>query len=303
MELRDIEYFSVVAKHGHLGRAAEALGLSQSALSKSLRRLEQEMQAKLVKRTPKGVELTEEGSTLLSHAHSLRASLDDVVREVTDVRRGLAGHLRIGAGAGFFFHLLAAACNALIRDAPNVALRFREIGYGDAIQSLRSGEVDIAVRVIRDSPEHDLAQEHLYDDRYVVIASVNHRLAGKKVVTLADLAQERWILSAPTSAISRQLHGVFEKHGLPRPRVTVETDSPALRLPVVASSDVLGYTWASVARQAAPHLRFAELDVKELALTFRVGVSYRKDAYLSPLAKRFIEILKSTAREIGNVTK
>ncbi|MBI3919666.1 MAG: LysR family transcriptional regulator substrate-binding protein [Betaproteobacteria bacterium] len=153
------------------------------------------------------------------------------------------------------------------------------------------------------SLEHDLAQEHLYDDRYVVIASVNHRLAGKEVVTLADLAQERWILSAPTSAISRQLHGVFEKHGLPRVRVTVETDSPALRLPVVASSDVLGYTWASVVRQAAPHLRFAELDVKELALSFPVGVVYRKDAYFSPIARRFIEILKSAARETGKVAK
>jgi DNA-binding transcriptional LysR family regulator len=55
MDLRDIEYFAVVAQHGHLGRAAEALGLGQPALSMSLRRLEKSAQAKLVKRTPKGV--------------------------------------------------------------------------------------------------------------------------------------------------------------------------------------------------------------------------------------------------------
>ena len=69
MELRDIEYFTVVAQHGHLGRAAAALGLSQPALSKSLRRLESALQAKLVKRTTKGVELTLEGSTLLARAN------------------------------------------------------------------------------------------------------------------------------------------------------------------------------------------------------------------------------------------
>ena len=57
MDLRDVEYFAVVAQHGHLGRAAEALGLGQPALSMSLRRLEKSAQAKLVKRTPKGVEL------------------------------------------------------------------------------------------------------------------------------------------------------------------------------------------------------------------------------------------------------
>ena len=62
--LRDIEYFPVVAKHGHLGRAADALGLTQSALSKSLRRLEQAMQAKLVRRTSKGMALTTVGVAL-----------------------------------------------------------------------------------------------------------------------------------------------------------------------------------------------------------------------------------------------
>ena len=60
MELRDIEYFAVAAEHRHLGRAAAALGLSQPALSKSLRRLENALQAKLVKRTPKGIDLTPE---------------------------------------------------------------------------------------------------------------------------------------------------------------------------------------------------------------------------------------------------
>ena len=58
MELRDIEYFAVIAEHGHLGRASEALGLSQPALSKSLRRLEEAVEARLFNRTPKGMELT-----------------------------------------------------------------------------------------------------------------------------------------------------------------------------------------------------------------------------------------------------
>src|SRR4030088_1827111 len=98
MELRDIEYFAVIAEHGHLGRAADALGLSQPAISKSLRRLEQALEVKLVKRTPKGVELTAEGSTLLLRVRALRLSLQDVTREIADVRDGSVGHLRIGVG-------------------------------------------------------------------------------------------------------------------------------------------------------------------------------------------------------------
>src|SRR5436190_21104177 len=98
MELRDIEYFAVVAQHGHLGRAAEALGLSQPAVSKSLRRLEQALGVKLVKRTPKGVEVTAEGSVLLLRMRGLRLSLQDVAREVADVSQGRVGHLHIGVG-------------------------------------------------------------------------------------------------------------------------------------------------------------------------------------------------------------
>lgn len=298
MELRDIEYFAEVAKHGHLGRAAEALGLSQSALSKSLRRLEEEMGAKLVKRTPKGVELTAEGSTLLSRAYRIRISLDDITREVADVSQGLAGQLRIGAGSGASFHLLPAACTTLAKAAPDATLIIREIGYGDAMSALRNGELDLAIQAIDESPPHNLAQQRLYDERYVVIAAAGHRLATKKHVALADLSRERWILQEPTWTIARHFIGVFEKHGLPPPRVTIETGSPILRLPVVAASELLGYTLGSIVRWARSDLRLAELDVPELASTFTFGVLYRKDAYLSPLAKRFIEALKAAARDM-----
>jgi DNA-binding transcriptional LysR family regulator len=298
MQLRDIEYFSEVAKHGHLGRAAEALGLSQSALSKSLRRLEHEMRAKLVKRTPKGVELTAEGSTLLSRIDRLRVSLDDIVREVADVSHGLAGQLRLGSGAGVSLHLMPAACSALAREAPNVKASVRDLGQSESFRALRHGEIDLAVLAMPAKMEQDLTQEHLYDDRYVVCASSRHRLARKKQVSLSDLGRERWTVSSASSAIWRRLHQVFEEHGLSAPQITVEAGNPATRFPVVASSDVLGYSWSSVVRRYARDLGLVELPVKELTSSFPVGVAYRKDGYLSPAAKRFIELLKASAREI-----
>ena len=99
MNFRDIEYFAVLAEHGHVGRAAEALGLSQPALSVSLRRLEQSMNAKLCKRTPKGIELTDVGQVLLSQVRRLRQTREDVMREIADLSQGRSGNLRIGAHA------------------------------------------------------------------------------------------------------------------------------------------------------------------------------------------------------------
>lgn len=91
---------------------------------------------------------------------------------------------------------------------------------------------------------------------------------------------------------------VFEFNGFPPPRIAIETTSLALRLPLIAKSDLLSYSSMPVVRRAAPHLRFAEFRVKELEYTRRVGVMYRKNSYLSPIARRFIAILKETAYEI-----
>jgi DNA-binding transcriptional LysR family regulator len=299
MELRDIEYFAVVAEHGHLGRAAEALGLSTPALSKSLRRLEQSLQAKVVKRTPKGVELTAEGSALLLHVRELRLSLQDIAREIADLSQGRVGYLRIGAGPILAEHLLPAVLVATLKDAPKVTVRISVSDNDLMIPALRNGELDLIVNFLPASLPEGLVHEHLYDDMFVVFASADHRLTRLKRVTLADLAQERWALSEPTLLYRQWLNRKFQDSGMPPPRVAVETRSVRLRLQTLASCDLVDFTSRHVFRQAAQQFGLKELPVKELEWRRPVGVIYREGGYLSPAARRFIEILKTTAKEIA----
>lgn len=299
MELRDIEYFAVVAEHGQLGRAAEALGLSISALSKSLRRLEKAMQAKLFRRTPKGVELTTEGAALLPRVRGLRLSLADVAREIADLSQGRIGHLRVGAHPGVFPDLLGLACGAVLEEAPKVALALTIAGNDELLPALRNGELDLIVNAMPGRPYEDLVQEHVYDDEFVVYASARHRLAGKKRVVLADIAQERWILWAPNAPSWQRLHRVFEDNHLPPVRVAMVASDMSLRLSAAAHSDLLGITLKRVVQQAAPGYRLVVLPVKELTWRLATAVSYRKDTYLSPAARRFIQILKTTAGEVS----
>ena len=100
IEQRDLEYFAVVAEHGNLGRAAEALELSQPALSMSLKRLERATGSKIVRRTAKGVELTEASGTLLRHVARLRLAHEDILKEVADIGQARAGHIRVGTSVG-----------------------------------------------------------------------------------------------------------------------------------------------------------------------------------------------------------
>jgi DNA-binding transcriptional LysR family regulator len=296
MELRDIEYFTVVAEHGHLGRAAESLGLSQPALSKSLRRLERLLDAKLVKRTPKGVELTTEGSALLIRTRELRLSLQSVKREISDLSEGKIGYVRVGAGALIVEQLFPACLMPLLQNSPKTRFKIIVSDNDLMIPALRTGELDLLINYPpRTMSREGLIEEPLFDDEFVVVASAKHRLAKLKRVTLSDLSAERWVLSEPTLLAQQRLHRAFLERGLPTPEVLVETRSTNLKRATVASSSLLDFS-SKLALENGPHCdRLRILAVKELTWRRPVSLIYREAAYLSPATRSFIASVKDIA--------
>jgi DNA-binding transcriptional LysR family regulator len=264
-------------------------------LSKSLRRLEKSLQAKLVERTPKGIELTAVGSALLAQVGRIRLTLADVAREAADLSKGVAGHLRIGVGPALA-ESLPAAYAQLIREAPRLTVEINVTDNDVMFPALRNGELDMIFNVDPGFPTEGLVQEHLFDDDFVVCASVRHRLATAKRVTLSALAEERWALPTSNVPPRQWLARAFQKEGLPPPKVAVDTRSARLRLQLVGVSDLLGFMSRHAVQAAARELRVKVLPVKELIWRRSVCVIYRGDAYLSPAARRMIQVLKSTPR-------
>ena len=298
MELRDIEYFAVVAEHCHLGRAAEALGLSTPAVSKSLRRLEKSVHAKLVKRTPQGLAITAEGSALLSHVHRLRMSLHDVVHEISDVSQGRIGQLRLGTHAGLIDDLVAPASTILLKNAHKVTLTVTIGNNPMLLPAIRNGQLDLIVGAIPRVASPDVAYDHLFDDNFVVYASSTHRLAKASRVTISELAKERWALPEPNILPWDWLHRTFENNGLDFPRVAMISVSPSLKFHTVSTTDLVGFTSMRALRQTAPELQLTILPVRDRSWVRRVGIGYRKDAYVSPAVHRFIEIVRTTAKQL-----
>lgn len=294
MELRDIEYFAVIAEHGNVRRAAEALDLSPPALSKSLRRLERSLQATLVKRTPKGVELTAVGSALLAQVQRIRLTLADVAREATDLSEGSAGHLRIGVGSGLA-EALPAAYARVIKDAPRLTMEISVTDNDVTSPALRKGELDMVFNVASGFPSDGLIEEPIFQDEFVVCASVRHRLAKTRRVSMAALAEERWALPPSNVPLRPWLDRAFQERGLLLPRVAVETRSTRLRLQLIGVSALIGFVSRRAVRAAGRELGIKELPAKELVWLRSVCATYREDAYLSPAARRMIKALKSSA--------
>lgn len=301
MEFRDIEYFAVLAEHGHVGRAADALGLGQPALSLSLRRLEQAMKTKLMKRTPRGVELTATGTALMARVQRLRLAREDVLREVADLSQGKSGLLRIGAHPGTMDFPLAPACAELLKDAADLELVVTAMN-ARLLPALRSGELDL---IVHDAfaPQEDLVQEHLFDDPLVIYVAANHRLARRKQVTIQDLAEERWASGGNTQNRGK-LTEMSLGAGNPALRVGITSTSPPLNVYLVATAGLIGTTARSNFKMISSQYHIAEIRVKGLEQRVRrVHVSYRKDGYLSPAGCRMIEILKVTAKKIAAASK
>ncbi len=299
MLLRDIEYFAVLAEHGHVGRAAEALGLSQPALSVSLRRLEQSMNTKLCKRTPKGIELTDVGRVLLSQVRRLRQAHEDIMREVEDLSQGRAGNLRVGAHAGVMDNLMGPTCCTLLNAAPGVTLTVTIESNESAVSAVRDGRIDLAVSILPAPPQPDMVQELLLNDSIVVFASAQHRLAKRKQVTLDDLEGERWAATAFSAPALPLLGLAMQERGRNPLRYVVQTNSLPFRDELVANTDLLGTSSKRMLRQIKERHRVVELPIKGFSVKRSIGVFYRKDAYLSPAARQFIGMLKSTAQAIA----
>jgi DNA-binding transcriptional LysR family regulator len=223
-------------------------------------------------------------------------SRDDITREVADLREGRAGYLHVGVGTGIIDQPVSAACGAALKDSPAVRIKVTVASNAELMRDLRDGHLDLVVSGMPAAAPEDLVQELLKGDQYVVFAAADHPLAKRNRVTLAELAGERWALSGTDGLSRKRLERAFEDGGLAAPRVALEAPSLSVRLRVMATSRLLGFNSTAVLRQAARQFRFVEIPVRELTWYRRVGISRRKDAYLSPLAGRFIEILKKTAK-------
>jgi DNA-binding transcriptional LysR family regulator len=297
MDLRDIEYFSVIAEHRHLGRAADALGLGQPALSISLRRLEKAADAKLVERTPKGVELTEVGKALLKHVGRLRLAREDLAREIADLAHGQAGSLRIGASPSNLLTAQPEVCSALLTGSPQLTLHISALDNEALLPALRKGELDVAMGHTHQLRDPDVTEIVIREDEFVVYCAAGHRLAKRKSLSLKELAEQRWVATeANLYAPWLSLRQFFAERGLPAPKIALTSASSALNLRAVASSDLLGISNRRNVAAATSSLRLAILPVKDLVWTRRAVIVHRKDVYLSPVARRFIDAMKAASK-------
>lgn len=197
MDTIRLAVFRAVATLGSFTAAAKSLRYTQSAVSRQIAVLEDDLGVVLFDREARGVRLTEEGRVLLAHAEAVLDRLDVARRELTALRDLDGGRLRIGAFATAEAQLVPHAMLAFQRDFPGVELSLSDGLTAALAARLRAGELDVAV--VNDGPVLDgLTTHHLLDDPQFVAMSADHRLAHRKTLRLTELAGENWVAGSTT---------------------------------------------------------------------------------------------------------
>lgn len=224
MEIRPIGYFLAVVEAGSMTAAAKKLELTQPALTKAIRRLEDEAGTALFERGARGVVLTASGQSFLRHARTVHSTMAHASNELEALHQGRAGMVRIGAGQSWLIEILPEIIHTFRRGFPDVRLHIRGGLDGQLRDALRETPLDFLLTAISEAGEEpDLFCTSLLIDDYQVIAGSRHPLRKKSVVRLQDLLDYPWILPGPTAYMTLRLETMFRAAGLPPPDAIIET--------------------------------------------------------------------------------
>lgn len=241
MELRQLRHFVAVVDCANLSRAAERVAISQPALTRSIKTLEDLLGVELVERKPRGVTPTEAGLALYRHAQIVLNAAQRLTREVRELESGAAGTVHVGVSAMFATQLASRVAHALAKEHPRLALVIDDGFWEDLLRRLQDGRLDLVFSHFpQTSLGPDLVIEPLLTVRSVIAAGRTHPLANRRSLEVADLVTQRWVIAGPPHS-----QDAFEKFfagaGLPAPRDVYRTNSLNLMMSLVGGGGFLSW--------------------------------------------------------------
>ncbi|SDD10217.1 LysR family transcriptional regulator [Aquimonas voraii] len=291
--LKQLRAFCHAARLGSVTRAAEALFLSQPAVSLQLGALESELGCSLFERHGRRLNLTREGQVLYELARPLVDGLDGLETEFKSRLKGLeGGELNIAAGASTILYLLPELIAQFRRSHPEVQLRLHNVTGKDGLALIRSDEVDLAVGSMLDVP-NDIDYAPLYSFDPVLITPPDHPLARAKHPTLEDLSPYGLILPPKRLTTYRLVDLIFQQRKVPY-TVALEVGGWEVIKQYVAMG--LGISIVtSICISEADRERLFVHNMREYFPPRSYGVVIRKGKYLSPQARAFVDQIKPAA--------
>jgi DNA-binding transcriptional LysR family regulator len=291
MDLRQLNAFVAVAEHRSFSGAARALHTVQSNISTHVARLERELGVALIDRTT--TTLTDEGEVVLRRATRVQRELEALVADVAAVHDEISGVARIGVIGTTARWLVPPLLESMAAQYPMVRVVVVDATTTSLLPQVHSGQLDLAVLAlpVRDPDVH---AEQLFEEDLLVIAPVDHPLAERDRVTLAELAEHDLLLEPPGTAFRDDLDAQAEERG-----VTLHTKAEVDGMRLVASLAFEGFGAAVLPASAAPRWLTGDWKVVPVdGLTGRsVGLVRRQRGMPSAPARALADVVRTVVRD------
>ncbi|WP_406279069.1 LysR family transcriptional regulator [Embleya sp. NBC_00896] len=211
--LRDLRYFVATAEELNFTRAAERLFVSQPALSKQIRQLEEGLRTRLFDRDRRAVALTAAGAALLPAAREVIRCWDEAQRVVGDAVAAEAALLRVGLSTSVGRGLLQRAREGFAVRRPNGRLQFRQIDWDDATVGLADGTVDVALVWLPIPNAEAFSFRVVASEARWVMLREDHPLAGRESIAFEELLDEPFLALPSTAGPLRDYWLALDQRG------------------------------------------------------------------------------------------
>ncbi|MBF9255800.1 LysR family transcriptional regulator [Pontibacter sp. 172403-2] len=291
MELQQIKYFLALAQELHFWHTAERMFITQSALSRQIKALEDELGVRLFERSKRSVKLTDAGAFLRNQWLPLLDEINRIHLQAKKIHEGAFGSVRIGYPGSIAYSFMPRLLTSISLALPELKVELVEPTDISFEQLLLNYQMDIAFR--RDPAENaSLQSTCLYSEPFALVVPTSHRLNEQSFTGLQDVRDEKFILSSltQTTFYTSSLRQIFEDHDF-SPNVYIETDFGAMVLGLVSKGLGISILPYSYSFSALPDVRFIALPYKvNLYVTWR-----REDK--SPVLRNILQQVQDTASE------
>ncbi len=289
LELSELRSFAALCEQMHFGRAAEILHISQPALSKQIRRLEDRLGGKLLTRRSKGLHLTPAGTVLLEHARKVMSDCDSAERVTRLALRGEAGTLRVGFGVAVLARGLPDLMLRFRKRFPSVDLAVKNMSTADQLQALTGRTIDVGFVRLPVAAAH-IETAPIAKEQLMIVSSERNREVRHG---LAALSQAPFIL--PCRADSASFYDHVFRTCLAAgfiPRVVQETDVFFTALNLVRAGLGVSIAPRAIQLMHVPQIRFSETQVPEAEWT--IGIAWNRQPQPSALITQFISMARKS---------
>jgi len=304
VELRHLRYFVAVAETQNVLRAAtQKLHVSQPAVSRQIRDLEDDLGVMLFERTGKAVNLTDAGHLFLKEARAVLERTDEAVANVRAFAQAGEKELHVGYSPIPSAQIVPAALRAFQQVMPNVHVRLHDWSNEEIVAGLRDGRLQLAFCVppLRRGAFRDLRFEELIRERVRVAVPPNHRLAQRRSVSLADAAQEPFVgLTRENSPYYYTYLAAVFAPAKNKPRVIEEHDSMLGVISAIEAGTGVGLAVESIGYSFGNRVKLLRLTPEPKPISF--GIAARKGR-LSPATEKFWQCAKESTASIRVFSK